>query len=95
MCHLCLRTGVTYVSSPYTPGGESSRHPSNRANKRLVARKVELGGILVETGLENNEPQQIRRIIAAGKAAINAGPETDDTEQLARIIRIGIYRLRC
>ena len=49
----------------------------------------------METGLENNEPQQIRRIIAAGKAAINAGPEADDTEQLARIIRIGIYRLRC
>ena len=64
----------------------------DRTNKRLVARKVELGGILVETGLENDEPQQIRRIIAAGKAAINAGPEadTDDAEQLARVIHIGI-----
>ena len=79
---------VVITSLP--PPRESSRHPSNRTNKRLVARKVELGGILVETGLENNEPQQIPRIIAAGKAAINAGPEADDTEQLARIIRIGI-----
>ena len=62
----------------------------DRANKRHVARKIELGGILVEAGLENNEPQQISRIIAAGKAAINAGPEADDAEQLARIIHIGI-----
>ena len=62
----------------------------DRANKRLVARKVELGGILLDAGLENNEPQQIRRIIAAGKTAINAGPDTDDTEQLVRIVQIGI-----
>ena len=64
----------------------------DRANKRHVARKIELGGILVEAGLENDEPQQISRIIATGKAAINAGPDTDDTdtEQLVRIVQIGI-----
>lgn len=62
-----------------------------RASKRLVARKIELGGILLEAGIENNDPQQLRRAIAAGKAAINAGIDGGNTEQPAAA-RVSGYR---